>query len=222
MAEIIKEHDFVEVDYTGKLVEGTIFDTTLSDIARKNNLHSEKAVYQPAAICVGEGHLLQGLDKHLVGKEVGRNYTVTLQPEEAFGKRDIHLMKIVPMSTFKEHKVPPQPGLQINVDGEVGTITRVSGGRVIVNFNHPLAGKEVCYDFIVRRRIDDKREQVLTYLATTMRIAKSNLNVVVKDEKAEMELPFVLPPPVVEMLSKKLVELTGLKGVNFVTKQEKK
>ncbi len=222
MAEIIKEHDFVEVDYTGKLIDGAIFDTTLSDVARKNNLYSEKALYQPASICVGEGQLLQGLDKHLVGKEVGRSYTAVLQPEEAFGKRDIHQMKIVPMSTFNEHKVPPQPGLQINVDGEVGVITKVSGGRVIVNFNHPLAGKEVKYEFTVRRRIDDKKEQVLTYLSASMKIPKTNVKVDVKEDKAYVDLPFELPPQAAQILAKKLVTLTKLKGVGFGVKSIKK
>src|SRR3989339_1382317 len=129
MTEKIQLHDFVELDYTGKLADGMIFDTTLAEVAKKNGFYSEKAKYGSAIICVGEQQILSGLDQKLLDQEVGKELHFKLAPEEAFGKRDIKKVKIVPMSTFREHKLEPQPGLQIDVDGEMGTITRVSGGR---------------------------------------------------------------------------------------------
>ena len=143
MPEKIKLHDFVEVEYTGKLPDGLVFDTTVAEVAQQHNIHSDKMKYGPATVCVGEKQLLPGLDEQLVDKEVGKEYTVTLPPEHAFGKRDVKKVKIIPMNTFREHKTEPHPGLQIDVDGEVGTVNNISGGRVIVNFNHPLAGKEL-------------------------------------------------------------------------------
>lgn len=220
MTERIKLHDFVEIEYTGKLTDGTIFDTTRESVARENKLYNNQVKYKPAAICVGERQLLLGLDMNLVDKEVGKDYSVTLKQEEAFGKRDIKNMRIVPMSTFIEHKLQPHPGLQIDVDGEMGIVTRVSGGRVIVNFNHPLAGREIVYDYKIVKKITDAKEQVELFLATSFRLPKEMVKVQVAEGKANVEVPFTLPESFLEILSKKLVELTGLKEIVIKGKVE--
>lgn len=218
MAEIIQKHDFVEVEYTGKLSDGIVFDTTSEDIAQKSNLHSEKMKYGSVTICVGEKQLLPGLDDQLVGKEVGKQYTITLAPEHAFGKRDIQRMKIVPMNTFIEHKLNPHPGLQVNVDGEIGTVSQVSGGRVIVNFNHPLAGKEVIYDILVKRKVVDNSEKIKAFLNTTMRIPEDKVKVSIVEEKATVEIPAQMPAQLMELLGQKLAEVIKLKAVEITNK----
>ncbi len=218
MPEKIKSHDFVEVDYTGKLPDGHVFDTTLAQVAQEQHIHSEKTKYGPATICVGEKQLLPGLDEQLVDKEVGKEYTITLSPEHAFGKRDVKKVKIIPMNTFREHKMQPQPGLQIDVDGEMGIVSNISGGRVIVNFNHPLAGKEVVYTFKIRRRVEDPAEQIVSFLSMSFRIPENQMKVEVKDGKAVVELPVSLPPPLTDALMKKLGDLTKVKEIEFRVK----
>ncbi len=213
----IKEHDFIEVSYTGKLTDGAVFDTNQEEIAKQNNLHNPQAKYAPATICVGEKQLLPGLDQEFIGKEIGKEYTVTLQPEQAFGKRDINKMKIVPMDIFKEHKVQPQPGLQINVDGEIGTVSRVSGGRVIVNFNHPLAGKEVVYTFKIEKQVIDRKEQIASFLNTSFKFPKEQLEIDLTETTAIVTLPVALPPEFADAVGKKLKELTLLE-VTFTAK----
>lgn len=219
MTETIVEHDFVELDYTGKLTDGTVFDTTSQDVAKENNLPTENQKFSPATICVGENQILPGLDENLVGKDVGKEYTIKLTPEKAFGKRDIKKMRIVPMSTFKEHQVQPQPGLQIDVDGEMGTVMRVAGGRVIVNFNHPLAGREVVYVIKVNKKITDKEEQLKAFLNTTLRLPRENIKVRIEtdgsEEKAVIEIPMDLPPQFTDALGEKLAKLTKLKEIKF-------
>ena len=215
MVDKIKNHDFVEIDYTGKLLDGTIFDTTLEKVAQENNISNEKAKYKPAIICVGEKQLLPGLDDQLADKEVGKEYTINISAEDAFGKRDIKKMKIIPMNTFREHKMQPQPGLQINVDGEIGVVSRVSGGRVIVNFNHPLAGKEVSYIFTINRKITDVKEKISSFLNSTMQIPLDKIEVAVADKEATITLPTQLPAQFTDILGKKLAELTNLEKIDF-------
>jgi len=106
--------------------------------------------------------------------------------------------------------------LQVDVDGEVGTITRVSGGRVIVNFNHPLAGKEVIYDFKILKKVEDKSEQIKSFLNSAMRIPKDKINVILKEDIAEVSLPMNLPEQLTGMIGKKLAELTSLKEIKFL------
>lgn len=219
MPETIKLRDFIEVDYTGKLPGGFIFDTTLADVAQQQHLHSDKTKYGPAIVCVGEQQLLPGLDAQLVDKEVGKEYSVTLAPENAFGKRDIKKVRIIPRSTFREHKTEPHPGLQIDVDGERGIVSNVSGGRVIVNFNHPLAGKEVMYTFKIRRKVEDAAEQITSFLAMSFKIPENQMKVQVQDGKATVELPVNLPPPLTDAVVKKLADLTGIKEIEFIVKK---
>jgi FKBP-type peptidyl-prolyl cis-trans isomerase SlyD len=221
MADKTKENDFVEVEYTGKLMDGTVFDTTSERTAKENAIYSDKANYSAAIVCIGEKQLLPGLDDELAGKEIGKEYKIKLPAEKAFGKRDVKNIKIIPMSTFKEHKMNPQPGLQINVDGEMGVVSSVAGGRVIVNFNHPLAGREVEYEFKIIRKITDKKEQLSSFLNSTLRIKKEQIKVELTEngEKAEIVIPAQFPAPLADALGKKMAEITGLKEVNFKNEQ---
>ena len=215
MSEKIQLHDFVEIDYTGRLTDGTVFDTTEEKIAKEQGFFSENMKFGPATICVGEQQLLPGLDQSLVSKEVGQSFTANLAPEQAFGKREVRNIKIMPLSSFREHKMQPQPGLQIDVDGQRGTVTSVSGGRVIVNFNHPLAGKEVIYEVKIHRKVTDTKEQIVSFLNTSMRIPAEQIKVEINEGKAKVMIPLELPSQITEAIGKKLAELTGLKEVTF-------
>ncbi len=215
MTEKVQHHDFVEIDYTGRLADGTVFDTTSEKTAKEHNLHSPQREYNPAVICVGEKQVLPGLDAQLVDKELGKEYTAALTADKAFGKRDIKRIKVIPMNTFQQHKVQPHPGLQVDIDGEMGIVASVSGGRVIVNFNHPLAGKEVTYTFTVRRKVTDQTEKVAAFLSVVLRLPAEAMKIEVKDNAAAVTLPGELPAQISTILAQKLVQLTGLKDILF-------
>jgi len=154
---IVRKKDFVELDFTGKVKEtGQIFDTTIKEDAKKigaENVH-------PLKICVGEGMLVKGFDEVLEGKEAGKKYSVEIEPKKAFGSRDPKLIKIVPVSVFHEKEVNPYPGLVLNIDGILARIFSVSGGRVTTDFNLPLAGKTIIYEFEVKKIIEEKKEKL--------------------------------------------------------------
>ncbi|MDP3734633.1 MAG: peptidylprolyl isomerase [Nanoarchaeota archaeon] len=213
MTTKIKNSDFIELDYTGTLADGVVFDTTHEAVAKEHHLFSKKKEYHPAIICVGEKQLLPGLDAQLEGRDVGESFTVSLAADQAFGKRDITKMKIVPVSTFKEHNVQPQPGLQVDMDGERGIITRISGGRIIVNFNHPLAGKEVTYTVKIHRKVTENTEKITAFLASMFGMPKDSITVTVANEKAKVVLPVELPAQIVAVIGDKLKLVTGLKEI---------
>ena len=238
----LQKNDFVVVEYTGKLPDGKIFDTTSEKIAKEAKIFSEKMKYEPAEICIGEQQVLPGLDTALMGKEVGKKYTVNLSPEQAFGKRDIKKIKMVPSATFMEHKVQPFPGLQIDVDGEIGTVLRVAGGRILVNFNHPLAGKEVIYEVEVKRKITEPKEQVTAFVHRVFGIPEEQIGVEIKpieveiaaegekvaereksaesekEKKVVLTLPFDFPAQLSDAFAQKLAELVKVKTVEFKKK----
>src|SRR3989338_3841529 len=222
--QVLQKQDFVVVEYTGKLPEGKIFDTTSEKVAKEAKIFSEKMKYEPAEICIGEQQVLPGLDLALIGKEVGKKYTVHLAPEQAFGKRDVKKIKMVPAATFMEHKVQPFPGLQIDVDGEIGTVLRVAGGRILVNFNHPLACKEVVYDVEIKRKITEPKDQVTAFVHRVFGVPEEQIHVELADEGTEkkvvLTLPFDFPAQLSDAFAKKLAELVKVKTVDFRKKEK--
>jgi len=154
----IKANDFVEIEYTGRLKEGDIvFDTTDADVAKAHSL--PKAMYGPVVVVVGQGQLLKGLEAQLIGKEPG-SYAIELAAEHAFGKKNAKLIQLVPAKKFLEQKIQPVPGLQINIDDMICVVRQVTGGRVMVDFNHPLAGRSVEYSFKVNQVHSDAASKV--------------------------------------------------------------
>lgn len=152
----IKEGDFIKLSYTGK-VRDTVFDTTYEDEAKTAGIHSPNAVYGPITICVGQKHVILGLDEELVGKEPGAEGTVTVTPEKAFGERDPKQVQSFPKNQFKEK---PVRGMAVKLEekGE-GTVMDVIGSKVIVDFNAPLAGATLTYSYKIEEKTDKPLEQ---------------------------------------------------------------
>ncbi|MBU1136257.1 MAG: peptidylprolyl isomerase [Nanoarchaeota archaeon] len=153
----LKKKDFIEIKYTGKVKDGDIFDTNIEEDAKKINLDIKT---RPLIICIGENMILPAIDEFLEGKEIGEKYTLELSPEKAFGSRKREMIKIIPSSKFKEQNMPPHPGMVFQFDNLIGKITAVSGGRVIVDFNNPIAGKDVVYDIKIEKLITEQNEKV--------------------------------------------------------------
>ncbi|MFH1408306.1 MAG: peptidylprolyl isomerase [Nanoarchaeota archaeon] len=161
----LKANDFIELDYTGKVKgEDFVFDTTDEKVAKAHDIHNPNQVYSPAIICIGKGHILRGLDQHLIGKKVGDSFTVNLTPEEAFGKKRADMIQLIPTSKFKKDGITPHLGLQVQIDGIMGTVKTVTGGRTLVDFNHPLSSKELTYDLRILKKVDDLQEKVAAFL----------------------------------------------------------
>jgi FKBP-type peptidyl-prolyl cis-trans isomerase SlyD len=155
----IKEKDFITIEYTGKLEDGMVFDTTNEDAAKAAGLRNPKAGYGAVVICIGQAQLLEGLDRALIGATVGE-HTIILPPESAFGKKSAKLIQLVATSKFKKEGIKPHTGLQVNIDGMLGVIKNVSGGRTLVDFNHPLSGRKISYDVTIKEIITDIARQL--------------------------------------------------------------
>lgn len=206
----VKEHDFVELDYTGRLKEGnSVFDTTEERVARDNGM---KGKFGRITICLGKGHLLKGLEKKLVGKELGTHH-IELSADEAFGKKNGKLMNLIPTQNFIKQGIQPQPGMPVEIDGMMGTVRAVTGGRTIVDFNHPLAGKDVSYDVTLHKIITDAAQKVASLVKVLLNqepqvtVAKDDVTVSLKEE---------LPKQIADELAKEIVATAGVKHVAFL------
>jgi FKBP-type peptidyl-prolyl cis-trans isomerase SlyD len=158
-SEKAKKGDFVEIEFTGKnKATGEIFDTNDIDEAKKINPKVEDT--KPLLTCIGQGFIVKGFDEALEGAEVGKKKKISLTPEKAFGPRNPSLVRMIPMKIFTAQKVYPQAGMTIALDNALVKVINVSGGRVLVDFNNPLAGKEIEYEFVVKKIIMDTKEKV--------------------------------------------------------------
>lgn len=155
----MKEGDFIRIDYVGKIIEsGEIFDLTREDIAKEKKIYDPRLKYNPVPIIIGANFLVKGLEDELKKMKVGERKKIKVKPEEGFGKRNPELIKLIPLSRFKKEK--PYPGMLINVGNITGRVLSVSGGRVRVDFNHPLAGKTLEYDIEIKEKITEPKEKV--------------------------------------------------------------
>lgn len=168
----IKEGDFIRLSYNGT-VNGSVFDTTHEDEAKKAGIHSKNAIYGPVTICVGQKHVILGLDEELVGKKAGAEGTVTVEPAKAFGERDPKKLQSFPKNKFSEKPVRGMP-VKMEELGE-GTVVDVIGSRVIVDFNAPLAGQTLTYAYKIEEKVAEPLDQfkglVRLYAGRDMEIA---------------------------------------------------
>jgi FKBP-type peptidyl-prolyl cis-trans isomerase SlyD len=179
----IKDGDFIRLSYTGK-VGDNVFDTTNEDEAKKADIHSQNAGYGPVTICVGQKHVILGLDEELVGRETGAQGSITVTPDKAFGQRDPKRVKSFPKSQFKEKPVRGMP-VRLDDEGE-GTVVDVIGSKVIVDFNAPLAGKTLTYDYTIEEMVTDPLDQ----LKGLVRLyAGKDMEIAMDGDKATITLP---------------------------------
>jgi FKBP-type peptidyl-prolyl cis-trans isomerase 2 len=158
MTETTKKKDFVEIEFLGRnLLTGEIFDTNV--LAEAKKLNSKVSDARALVACIGEGMVVKGFDEALEGKEVGKKYTIKLTPEKAFGKRQSNLVRMIPTKFFWAQKIRPEPGMTLALDNNLVKVISVSGGRVMTDFNNPLAGKDIEYDFTVKKIISDTKEK---------------------------------------------------------------
>jgi FKBP-type peptidyl-prolyl cis-trans isomerase 2 len=172
----LKKKDFIEIEFTGKVKDGEIFDSNIKEDLEKINPQAKPKNFVYA---LGEDMFLKGIDDFLIGKEVGK-YSIELQPENAFGNRDSKFVQMVPMKVFREQKINPISGAVFNFDGRVAKILTVSGGRVMVDFNNPLAGKVVVYDINILKKVDDLNEKAKALIDF---FTKKDFKFEIKDKK---------------------------------------
>ena len=175
--EQIKKNDFIELKFTGRVKDREIFDTNIKEDAEKIGLKLED---KPLIICVGHQMLISGFDKALENKEVGKKYKIELSQDEAFGSRKKELVKLVSRNVFAEKNIDVRAGMTLALDNMLVRIANVSGGRVLVDFNNPLAGKDIIYDFTIKRKVEDINEKIN---AISSFFLKQPLEFEIKDKK---------------------------------------
>ena len=158
---IMDKGDFVKIEYVGKVKDtGEIFDLTDEKLAKENEMHNKDHKYGPVLAIVDSGALIKGVEEELKKMKVGEEKEFDIPYKDAFGARDGKLVKVISIAKFFEQKMNPVPGSFVNIDGANCKIQTVSGGRVRVDFNHPLANKDLHYWLKIKERVDSDENKV--------------------------------------------------------------
>ncbi len=150
----MEKGEIVYVEYDA-YVDGKLFDTTHEDVAKENDIHNEDRKYGPLPVIIGAGRLVRGFENALVEANVGEEKEVEFGEEEGYGKRDPKLVETFSIREFRRERIEPQQGMEVSIRNRRGTVIAVTAGRVIVDFNDPLAGKTLKYRFKILEKVEE-------------------------------------------------------------------
>ncbi len=132
----VKTGDKVRVHYSGRLLDGTLFDSSEGR--------------EPLEFTVGAGQMIKGFDAGVQGMRVGDRKTIQIPPEEAYGHRDEEAI-----IEFPSENVPSdmtlEPGMQLTLRNQYGqpvpvVVLEVKTDVIIMDANHMLAGQELVFE----------------------------------------------------------------------------
>jgi peptidylprolyl isomerase len=164
------------VDYTAKVKDtNAVFETTLTEEAKKHSIFENNLKYQPKLVSVGESWVIKGLDDALLNAKVGDKLTVDVTPEKGFGTRDPAKVKMIPLRKLGEDAEKVTVGDTIEVDQKTGIVRFVGSGRVQVDFNHRFAGKTIVYDVNILKSLESNEDKVTAILKRHMPVEDSKI-----------------------------------------------
>lgn len=139
MTEPIKSGDTIAVDYTGKIENGDVFDTSEGKT--------------PLTFTVGSGMLIKGFDTAVTGMKKGESKTVTIPPEEGYGPRHEDAFVEIPRDQIPE-EIPLDKGLVLQLQDPQGQpvpaqVAEITDETVKMDLNHFLAGKTLVFDITI-------------------------------------------------------------------------
>ncbi len=188
----LSEKDFILIEYTIKIKDtGKVIDTTDEKIAKEHGIFDEDKEYGPTLVIIGEGRFIKGFEEILKESNIGEEKEVEIPPEKAFGVRDPKKVRTFSVRELRKKGVKRlEPGEVVEIGGIPGIVRSIGGGRVIIDFNHPLAGKTLVYKFRITKKIDDKMEKIKYLVKRRIRgVSLDEINVREEDGKIFIELP---------------------------------
>lgn len=136
MTQTVNSGNTVSVHYTGKLENGSIFDSS-----REREALEFK---------VGSGQLIQGFDEAVLGMKQGEKKEIKILAENAYGPYRPELVFVIKLSQLPPH-IKPKVGLELELTSEefsplIATITEMAEEEATLDANHPLAGKDLIFE----------------------------------------------------------------------------
>ena len=144
-SSVVKIGNTIQVDYTGKFENGTVFDTSVEEIAKEAGIYTKQRNYVPLTFKVGSEQLIPGFNEGVIGMKVGEEKILTIPPEKAYGKYDESKIQVVPLEDLNL-SVKPEIGQTFSSMYGQFKVIAVNETHVTFDSNHQLAGKTLIFD----------------------------------------------------------------------------
>lgn len=196
-ANQLSDGDVIKLAYTARTASGgQLVDTTDTTVAKEANVSVADQSTGSRIIVLGDQYLFESVEEDIIGKSVGDTGEVTIPAEQAWGERDPDNIRMVDVEKISESD--PERGSTVEIDGEEGVLETAVGGRARVDFNHPLAGKDIKYTYEIVEYVGRKSELDLQYerrVAEAVDTHIPELDTGIQEEFFELEptdsVPFV-------------------------------
>lgn len=147
----IEPGDQATIEYTGRLTDETVFDTSRERVAEESGLLDAQPdrEFEPITVEPGAGQLIEGFEEGLMGLEEGDTETITVPPEKGYGEKSDDRIMERDRAEFEEllEGETPEEGMLIQTEQQqVGEIVHVGEEVVRIDFNHELAGETLEFD----------------------------------------------------------------------------
>jgi peptidylprolyl isomerase len=187
----LQKGDFILINYTAKVKEtNEVFDTTNEEVAKKEHLHKEGEIYEPNLVVIGEGWVLKALDDSLTTMEISKPATVEIPPDKGFGQRDPQKVRRVPLKQLLAKEINPVIGARIEYQGKMASVRAIGAGRVLLDFNPPLAGKTLIYDVTVNKKLEGNEEKIGALIHRRIPVVEeNNFKLTIQDKSLTIDMP---------------------------------
>ena len=174
----VEEGDFILVKITAKTQKGKVFQVSSVEDAKKAEIYDEKkeqqGFYTPEFMIAGKpGFLNEGLTETIKEMKYFQKKSVRIPPTKAFGKREPQKIERIGIAKFRKLNNGKNPELgqefvKQNQQGQSqrGTVIRVTQGKVIIDYNHPLAGQSIDYNLEIIDKIEDFNEKIEYFMTS--------------------------------------------------------
>ena len=164
----MEEGTIIHVDYDLYNADsGDLIETTREDVAKEHEMHQENRSYEPMVCVVGSGNLIQGFEDSLLEAKVETDVEVDIAAVDAYGEKDMALVETMSIDKLLRHVRDPKSlyiGGLVSIEGRNGVLSYLAAGRARIDYNHPMAGRTLRYNYRIVSVIDDRGEKVKALL----------------------------------------------------------
>ena len=205
--EAVKKGDVVSVEYTGKLGDGEVFDSSTGR--------------EPLHFAVGSGQVIPGFDKAVDGMKKGESKKVTILCAEAYGPINTELLKEIPREKIPL-KEELKAGMMLMMQGPDGQrlpvrVANVTPKTVTLDMNHPLAGKNLIYQIKIIKKLETDQEKTNALLEPYLK----DYEIELKDTELTIKTKNNIQKQTAQLLEEKIKKYTKVKNIKLEIIQQK-
>ena len=183
----MNDGDFIKVNFEMYVGEDRkLVSTNNKDLAKEKDIFDEKQNYRDAVLIVGSENIFKEINESFKNSEEGKEYEVEIKASDAYGLRDPKNIKVHTFREFQRQNIEPSIGQEVSLNGRRGKVVSITPGRIIVDYNHQWAGKDVYYKYTVLGKVEDKPGKVKALIDYNYNVDSETFEV--KDSDSEIEI----------------------------------